>query len=283
MPVPVGRFLRTSAYGALTFAGSHRLARIGERRLGRLALRATQRALSGGWVKVPGGAGFGLRLSTEHLPIAHHQGYGLIRGVLEPGVQEALRREVRPGAVVYDIGANIGFFSLLSARLAGPDGRVEAFEPVPASAMAVRANAALNGFPTIAVHNVAVSDRHGSGTFLVPVESGWSHLADRGWHESTRRQLDVALVALDDQIARELLPPPDVVKIDVEGSEIAVLRGLSETLRSRSVVIVCELHETNVEILELMHEIGYAVENLDGTEPVAYAGPIHVLARPRVT
>jgi FkbM family methyltransferase len=226
---------------------------------------------------VAGGAGFGLRLSTEHLPVGHRQGYGLVRGVLEPGVQEALRRHVRPGAVIYDVGANIGFFSLLTARLAGPDGRVEAFEPVPTSAAAVRANAALNGLSTITVHQVAVSDHGGVGELLVPFERGWAHLADRGWHPNTRRRLDVQLIALDEQITRGAFPPPDVVKIDVEGSEIAVLRGLTQTLRSGNVTIVCELHETNAEVLELMNELGYLLRNLDGTAPVAQAGPIHVL------
>src|SRR5207302_835818 len=150
-------------------------------------------------------------------------------------------------------------------------------EPVPASAQAVSVNAELNGFRTISVHNVAVSDHAGRGELLINREDSWSHLAERGWHPKTRRRLVVDLVALDDEIARGAIPPPDVVKIDVEGSEIAVLRGLARTLSSRLVAIVCEVHETNDELIALMNEIRYAVENLDGTAPVADAGPIHVL------
>ncbi len=269
---------RSWAYGGLTYIGSARLGGLADSPSGRLALRAGRRLLGRGWIKVAGGAGFGLRLSTDHLSIAHVQGYGLLRGVLEPGVQEALVRHVHPGAVVYDVGAGIGFFSLLSARLTGPEGRVEAFEPVPGSSASVRANAALNGFTTITVHDAAVSDHGGVGELLLPGEAGWSHLADRGRHPGTRRALEVRLITLDEQVARGAFPPPDVVKIDVEGSETAVLRGLAETLRSRDVTVVCELHGTNIELLALMTELGYSVHNLDGTAPVAGAGPVHIIA-----
>jgi FkbM family methyltransferase len=277
---PFGRSWRTWVYEFLTYLGSERLGRIAEQRIGGVVLRATQRLVGGGSINVRGGAGFGLRLSTSYLPIAHIQGYGLIRGVLEPGVQEALRRYVRPGAVVYDVGANIGFFSLLAARLTGPDGRVEAFEPVPASAAAARANATLNDLAGITVHEAAVGDRDGVEVLLVTGERSWSHLAALGWHPRTERQISVRLLALDEEISRGALPPPDVVKIDVEGSETAVLHGLAKTLGSRDVTVICELHETASEVLGVMAELGYSVENLDGAVDVVEAGPTHVLMRP---
>jgi FkbM family methyltransferase len=152
---------------------------------------------------------------------------------------------------------------------------------VAASAAAVRANAALNGFDWIRVHEVAVGEAAGGGELLVTGERSWSHLADRGWHAGTRERVQVAVVALDELIGSGNLPPPDVVKIDVEGSEVAVLRGLCGTLRDRDVVVICELHETNAEVLGLLESLGYEAENLDGVEPVATAGPVHLLARRR--
>ncbi len=276
----IGLAWRTWLYEMLTYVGNDRLGRMVQRRIGRAALRATQDMLGDGWIQVRGGAGSGLRLSTSHLPIAHIQGYGLVRGVLEPSVQEALRRHVGPGAVVYDIGANIGFFSLLAARLAKPHGRVEAFEPVPANAAAARANAALNHLTNLTVHELAVSDHSGTAELLVPGERSWSHLAERGWHPNTEHQIPVEVISLDEAIGRGSLPVPDVIKIDVEGSETAVLRGLAQTLRSRDLSIICELHETNSEVLHLMTELGYSLQNLDGTAPLARAGPIHVLMQP---
>lgn len=93
----VDRAWRTWGYELLTYVGSDRLGRIARQPVGRVALRAAQGVLGDGWIRVRGGAGYGLRLSTSHLPIAHIQGYGLVRGILEPGVQEALRRHVHPG------------------------------------------------------------------------------------------------------------------------------------------------------------------------------------------
>lgn len=222
---------------------------------------------------------FGLLLSSEHLPLDHVQGYGLVRGVLEPAVQEALRRHVESGAVVYDVGANLGFFSIFSARLAGPEGSVEAFEPVPNSAAAIRANAALNGMSAIRVHETAVSDQPGRMRLWLPPECSQAHLVDRGVRQDTARVIEVPLVSLDDEIAAGRLPVPSVVKIDVEGSELAVLRGLRRTLMTHDITVICELHETNAEVLAVAAELGYKVENLEGTSAVADAGAVHVLLR----
>ena len=283
MPAPAGRAVRTAAYATLSRIAPTRIAELSKRRSGRLLLRGVQYLLGRGEVTITAGAAGRLLLDSSHLPVGHPLGYGLVRGVVEPSVQEALRRNVAPGMTVYDIGADIGFFSILSARLTGPRGRVEAFEPVPGSAAAIRANAALNGFENVHVHPVAVGERDHIETLLVPANRSWSHLAGRGTHPDTRQRDEVAVIRLDDRVDRGLLPPPDVVKIDVEGSEGAVLRGMERTLGSRPVVVVCELHGTNAEVGELLSDMGYTVENLDGTTPVRDAGPTHLLARPAQT
>jgi len=253
------------------------VASLGAHPAGRLILSTLRRVLAGGSIQVRGGAGYGLRLSTDHLPLDHVQGYGLVRGVLEPEVQEALRRHVGPGAVVFDIGANIGFFSLLSASLAGAAGRVEAFEPVPSSAAAVQANASLNHLSNIHVHSVAVAEHPGAAQLCVPVEPSWAHLEVHGRHPSADFELSVPVISIDTEIAEGRLPVPDVVKIDVEGQEVAVLRGMRQTLATHEPVIICELHESNADVLALVGELGYAVSNLQGTTAVAQAGHIHIL------
>jgi FkbM family methyltransferase len=281
MAAAIGRVCRTIFYSAATRILPSRIAAFGGHWWGARILSGVQLAFGGGSVTIAGGAAGRLLLDTDYLLIGHPQGYGLVRGLVEPSVQEAMRRHIAPGATVYDVGGDIGFFSILSARLTGRDGRVESFEPVPASAKAVAANAKLNGFTNVRVHDVAVSDHDGAGTLLIQTDRTWSHLADRGPSLRTRDRVDVALVSLDAQIASGAIPPPDLIKIDVEGSEIAVLQGLTQTLRSRAPTIICELHETNREILELLDQHGYSAENLDGTIPIADAGPVHILARPR--
>ena len=207
------------------------------------------------------------------LPAGHVQAWELVRGVVEIPVQEAFRRHVGSGSVVWDVGANVGYFSLLAARLGA---QVHAFEPVPESAARLRANVAANGLEDrIELHEVAVGARTGRYPFLVVGDPSWSHLADRGRHAMTREVRDVEVVRLDDLP----LPAPDLVKIDVEGSEGAVLEGGARILREHRPVVVVELHETNAEVCDRLEAAGYALENLDGPSPPREAGPIHVLAR----
>ena len=72
----------------------------------------------------------------------------------------------------------------------------------------------------------------------------------------------MAVVSIEREIAAGHLPVPDVVKIDVEGAEVGVLRGMRETLAAHEVVVICELHESNRDVLTLADELDYAVTNL---------------------
>jgi FkbM family methyltransferase len=244
------------------------------------ATRGVSRWLDDGPVVVLAGPGLDLRLAKAHLPVSHAQAGLIIRGELERPVQEAFRRLVSPGATVYDVGANIGFYSLLAARLAGPGGHVHAFEPLPTGARAVERNASLNGLETITVHEAAVGAGESEATLLVVGEASWSHLSSTGTHVDTRGEQPVRVVSIDGLVA-DGLPAPDVVKIDVEGAELEVLDGMERTLREVRPALVIELHETNGAVADRLESAGYRVENLDGPEPVRDApGDVHVLARP---
>ncbi len=214
----------------------------------------------------------GLLLRDLHLD--HVQAWGLVRGLIEPSVQEAFRRHVGQGRVVWDLGANVGFFSLLAARMGGS---VHAFEPVPENAAALSRNVLLNGYGhRITVHQVAVAAQGGRSALLVVEDQSWSHLADRGQHPHVQERVEVEVTALDDVD----LPPPHFIKIDVEGSEVAVLEGGRRLLAQARPVLVIELHETNSDVCDLLDDARYWVENLDGPAPVREAGAAHILARP---
>lgn len=215
-------------------------------------------------------------LADADVVARHIQAYGLARGTLEPGVQTALAERLRRGGVLYDVGANIGFFSLLGARRVGPTGHVYAFEPVPENAAAIRANAAANGLANITVIEAAATRTSGSADLLVIGEASWSHLASYGDHPGTRRTLSTRTVAIDDLGD---LRPPDVVKVDVEGAEIAALAGMERILGEHAPAIVCECHATNVELADLLERWEYSLANLDGHAAVRDAPPdVHVLA-----
>jgi FkbM family methyltransferase len=246
----------------------------------RLAGRA-EPLLQRGEVAIVHGLGEGLRFPARGVSPRHAQARLLLLGDLEIAVQEALRRTLAPGGVLYDVGANLGFFALLGARLAGDQGQVIAFEPVPATAALAAEAAERSGLAArVEVRAEAVAAASGRALLCVVEEAGWSHLADRGHHPQTTEELDVPVVSLDDVVAAGA-PPPDVIKLDVEGSEVDALEGASKLLREQRPVVICELHETNAEVCDLLEAVGYSLENLDGPEPLRAAGPVHLLARPQ--
>jgi FkbM family methyltransferase len=231
---------------------------------------------------IAAGPAGGMAVSTTHLPLNHGQFADIIRGTLEPAVAEALLRTVRPGQVMYDVGANLGYWTLVASRLVGAEGRVVAFEPVPWCADAVAANIALNELSQAEVRAQAVSDSSGRARLLVVGEAGHSLLASVGSHVNTREEIEVDTVAIDDLVAAGSIPPPDVLKVDTEGAELLVLAGMRETIARHGPRIICEIHDNNAAFAELMDEIGYEVTNLSSPWPITDAtNHIHVLAQPR--
>ena len=197
-------------------------------------------------------------------------------GAAEPDLQDALSRCVGEGDVVYDVGANVGFFTLLAARLAGASGRVCAFEPVPDSAAALRHNAELNGLSQVEVVEQAVADTCDPVAMSIGANLATARLGDRG-----ERVVLVQCTTLD-AFAERPGRAPDVVKIDVEGAENLVLAGMAGLLSAHRPLVLCELHYSagdprRRQISETLADAGYAEWSLSldgGSMP-------HLLALPR--
>ncbi len=242
------------------------------------------RWLESGVLRVPQGYAGGLAFDLRWLPISHAHLGSIAGGNLESAVQEAMVRHLGRGDVFYDIGANLGFFSLLAGHLSGLDaGRVVAFEAAPDNAEAIRVNAALNQVPNIDVICAAVADRPGWGRLQVVDDQSWSKLVQYGEHPFTERVIEVPCVAIDELVSSGRVPPPTVVKIDVEGAELEVLAGMRETIAAHRPAIICELHDTHAAFVEAMEACGYRVINLEGTAPMREAGAsAHALALPRL-
>ena len=146
-----------------------------------------------------------------------------ISGRWEPNVTALFRALLRPGDVCIDVGANIGYFTLLASRLVGPDGRVHAFEPEPAAVAALEANVGLNHVTNVAVHAVAAGESEREAVIGAPPpgNAASASLAAAGEPGSPIRvrRVDAVVPAQDRRRAR-------LVKIDVEGAEAEVLRSL---------------------------------------------------------
>lgn len=168
---------------------------------------------------------------------------------------------VRPGHVVFDIGANAGFFTLLSARLAAPGGSVVAFEPFPRNLNYLHQHVALNRLTNVTVVEAAVSDVCGAG-FLGGRAGNPAEVA------LAREGLPVSLVTIDECVARRGLPPPHLLKIDVEGAESAVLRGAASVLSScrPAVILSCHGWQQHGICTGILEELGYRItEQRDGS------------------
>jgi len=147
--------------------------------------------------------------------------HGCWIGTYEREVQHVFRQYVLPGMVVYDIGANAGFFSLLAARLVKPDGHVYAFEPLPANLAYLRHHVELNGAANVTVTSFAVGEHDGEQLLACGNGRPFARLHDDG-------AIVVKVVSLD-TATRNFLPP-DFVKMDIEGGEHAALLGASGLL-----------------------------------------------------
>jgi FkbM family methyltransferase len=204
-----------------------------------------------------------------------------VSGRTELPVQRALERLVERGSVFFDIGANVGFFTLLGARLVGPSGRVVAFEPHPENVEKLRRNVELNSFSNVEIVACAVSDLTGHG-MLDARHAATAVLLSPSNADSDEALARVETMSLDDFLAARPELDPGVVKIDAEGHEVEIVRGMLETLRRTPIVLVCEMHRRDREFAQAVEAAGYCMVALDGTpHPAGSASFAHVLAAPQ--
>ncbi|HEV7921925.1 MAG TPA: FkbM family methyltransferase [Thermoanaerobaculia bacterium] len=195
---------------------------------------------------------------------------GCWAGTYERESQRVFREHVQPAGVVFDIGANVGFFTLLAAKLA-KDGFVYAFEPLPGNLGYLRRHLALNQVRHAEILPIAVAASTGTARFAAAPSPSMGALAADGG-------LEVAIDTLDRLVSVGRIRPPNFIKIDVEGAEHDVLRGAASVLREAKPTIFLSAHGWQQHELcsALLAEAGYRLELLrDGTADGNYL----VLAR----
>ncbi|MFC1878955.1 FkbM family methyltransferase [Chloroflexota bacterium] len=200
------------------------------------------RAAPQGLAEVSVAAG-GLAGGRLMLDLQREKDYWL--GTYEPELQAAIAEFVQPGMIAYDVGANIGYISLLLARQVGERGRVWAFEALPANFERLSKNIALNieGARVQAVAAAIVERKRAVRFFSGP--SGAMGKADgsAGRRESEGAAvLDIEGLSLDFCVYVNDYPAPDVVKIDIEGGEVLALPGMERILIEARPLILLELH-----------------------------------------
>lgn len=191
-----------------------------------------------------------------------------------------LRNFLQPEMTFADIGANIGEITLVAAKRLTL-GKVLAFEPMPAIFALLSRNVALNNFACVTLHNIGLYDRdaerplyskrdHTHGTTNHGVSSLFSTRADR-------QECSVPLLRFDDVAEASGLERLDIIKIDVEGAEMMVLRGAAASIRRFRPVMIVEISATNfqragysaAEFFQYLHSIGYDPQPVEAGETLS--------------
>jgi FkbM family methyltransferase len=168
-----------------------------------------------------------------------------VLGRYERAKHQAIEALLPPGGTFIDVGVNKGDFSLLAARIVGDAGRVIAFEPEPTNCHWIRKSIALNGYRNIELHQLALSDCNGEAQLYIGAKSGWHSLvSDRERETEDRRTIRVATRTLDAFLAEQGWERRvDMIKVDVEGADMEVLRGASGVLeRNPDIVLLVDIH-----------------------------------------
>lgn len=181
-----------------------------------------------------------------------------------------LHKYIRPGFTVIDVGAHIGYFTLFISRLAGLNGKVFAVEPLPKNVGRLKEHLIRNHCgQNTKVLQLALAECDKNEEFLCYDISTVGKLSspESSALEKTSRRITVECRTLDSLLKDNIIQPPDLVKIDVEGAELRVLQGMADILRIYKPCILIETHnEKNCkDVIEFMENRGYCAY-LDGKQ-----------------
>lgn len=227
--------------------------------------------------------GFALRIDpADFFQVA------MLLGFYEPGVAQLVKRRVRPGSVAIDVGHAIGYMSLLMASRTGPTGEVHAFDPDPRAHDRLIEHTAINAMPWISVNQLALGERAGTIDLGIHEQIGWSSTKPVKEFKGTT---SVPMNSLDSYLQEGEIDPGRIslIKVDAEGAELEVLRGMRKALGDGGPPVVVEVlphrpGERAAEVVEYMESLGYRANVPSGdvlfTKPGGRAGGSRRSSRP---
>jgi FkbM family methyltransferase len=197
-------------------------------------------------------------------------------GAFEPGTQKTLQKLVKPGDVVFDIGANVGAHTLGIAQSVGGSGKVYAFEPADFAFAKLKRNLELN--PELRACTFPLQILLAASSAVAPqreIYASWPFESSEPIHPKLRGRLVSAehatIDTLDNVVQRENITRLDLIKMDVDGHELPVLRGASDTLHhfrptlvmEMSPYIHAEFHHNFGDFVEILKQAGYELRDAD--------------------
>lgn len=210
-------------------------------------------------------------------------------GVYESEKHIAVQKFLPEGGTFLDVGANKGDFSLLAASLVGPCGKVVAFEPVPENSRWICSSIKINGYTNVVVHQIALADYNGQSQLYLGKKSGW-HTLKPGRRGQTEASATVMVRRLDDFLEdMEIDGKVHVLKVDVEGAELDMLKGSRRTLeKNKGIVVLLDVHpQLGVrvrDVADFLEALGFSLfaEKPPFTTPVDFASDVRSIVARRI-
>jgi len=196
-----------------------------------------------------------------------------IRGYHEKTATRIAKEHIKEGDTVIDIGANIGYYTLLFAKWVGPSGKVYAFEPEPSNFQLLEKNVEANNYENITIFQKAVSDKNDKLSFYISDESSAANQLFKP--KKFSKIIEVDSIKLD-----EFLPPDqkiDFIKIDIQGAEGTAIKGMNSLLEHNPNTIIMQewwpdaIKKYNMdsdEHLKILEKLGYSFYEIDGQNDV---------------
>jgi FkbM family methyltransferase len=185
-------------------------------------------------------------------------GIRFVKGTYEPKNVEAIQKTVRENDVAYDVGAHVGYFTVLMGDIVGSGGEVIAFEPRGLNLGYLQKHVSVNNCENIKIISKALGDHSGHAMLETRTGSGTGYVSDTGDEE-------IEITSIDELVDSGALPPPTFLKIDVEGGEMAVLRGARKVIDRQRPRMILATHgdAIDAECRALLREWNYDMQDID--------------------
>lgn len=185
--------------------------------------------------------------------------HGCWLGSYERNKRVAFEHNVKEGSVVFDLGANVGFYTLLASVLVGERGKVVAFEPVPRNLFYLKSHLRMNRVTNVTVVEAAVWDADGECLFDTGPNNSMGRVSRTG-------NLRVRVTTIDRLVSNGELPLPTHMKIDVEGAELNVLHGSISALMANGPTIFLATHGKDLrrQCCDVLRSLGYSLKSISG-------------------
>ncbi len=216
-------------------------------------------------------------------PVCFPDDKGIWTGTYELGFATRLAQQVQPGMVTYDIGSWHGFFAGVMAAQGASE--VHVFEPLPTNAERIRRLIGLNPSKPIKLHDWAIGDADTEMDLMIMPQTSMAKLEASSFQAGAPNsgRVRVKVRSIDSVVNAGEAPPPDLMKIDVEGAELMVLAGALGTIRRQQTIIFAEVHSPALlsECKAFFDGVGYRVEVLgDGAQHAKEQQVVQIIAKP---